>query len=178
MPYVLKDSSYDLYIGSISYEDDGKTVSSYCINCGEDDAHQFRSARAALKFATDCISRSDEYVPVYIKPVPKNRPFTYKVLLEQANKVYRRIAVHSPLCAHFETRDFIASKIDECVDVERNKKALKVREWDEYKKYAPMKKGEYESQKKLIKEQCKEQLAELEKEWNTRGRNNPNFHKV
>lgn len=179
MPYVLKDSSYDIYIGNISYKDDGKTVSSYCLNCDEDNAHQFRSGRVALKFANDHLSRRGEYVPVYIKPVPKNRPFTFKVLMEQADKMHRRIAVHSPLCAVVDVRNFIASKVDECVDVERNKEALKVREWNEYKeKYAPMKKKEYESQKRLIKQQCKEQLAELEKEWNTRGKNSPNFHKV
>ena len=176
MPYVLKDTSYDLYIGNISYKDDGKTVSSYCINCDEDDAHLFRTERAALKFAND--RSCSDYVPVYIKPVPKNRPFTYKVLMEQAEKMHRRIAVNSSFCAHFETRDFIASKIDECVDVERNKKALAVREWDEYKKYAPMKKEEYDRRKSEIKSMYKQMLADLDKEWNTRGKANPNFHKI
>ena len=178
MPYVLKDTSYDLYIGNISYKDDGKTVSSYCINCGEDDAHRFRSARAAMKFANDNRSFSSDYVPVYIKPVPKNRPFTYKVLMEQADKMHRRIAVHSSFCAMADVRDFIASKIDECVDVERNKKALKVREWDEYKKYAPMKKEEYDRRKSEIESMYKQMLADLDKEWNTRGKANPNFHKI
>ncbi len=179
MPYVLKDSSYDIYIGNISYRDDGKTVSSYCINCDEDNAHQFRSERAALKFANEQLSCRGEYVPVYIKPVPKNRPFTYKVLMEQADKMHRRIAVHSPLCAVADVRNFIASKVDECVDVERNKEALKVREWDEYKKkYAPMTKEEYDRRKSEIKSMYKKMLADLDTEWNTKGKNSPNFHKI
>lgn len=176
MPYVLKGEPYDIYIGHIEFNKNG-TVSCYSVNSDEEHAYKFRTAKAAEKFRKDY--DQTDYDVVYIKPVPKNRPFTYKVLMEEAEKRCKRIAVNSEFCAHCNTRDFIASKIDECVDVERNKKALKVREWDEYKKkYAPMKKAEYESQKKRIKEQCKVQLAELEKEWNTRGKNNPNFHKV
>ena len=175
MPYVLKGEPYDIYIGNIDFNKDG-SVGCYCVNSDEEHAHKFRTAKAAEKFRQKHCS---DYYVVYVKPVPKNRPFTYKVLMEEARKMYKRIAVDSEFCAHFDTREFIASKIDECVDVERNKKALAVREWDEYKeKYAPMTKAEYESQKKWIKEQCKQQLAELEKDWNTRGKNNPNFHKV
>jgi site-specific DNA-cytosine methylase len=78
-----------------------------------------------------------------------------------------------------EPDEYLASEIDECVDVECNKKALEVREWDEYKKkYAPMKRADYEARKKDIKEWYKKSLADLEKEWNTRGKRNPNFHKV
>ena len=169
MPYLLKYIGYDMYIGKVERN-------CYHANASEDDAQRFRTRKSAVNFMST--HHKGELEVIYEKPVPKNRPFTYKVLMEQAEKMHKRIAVHSPFCAHFETRDFIASKIDECVDVERNKEAKKVREWDEYKKYAPMKKADYESQKKWIKEQCKEQLAELEKEWNTSGKNNPNFHKV
>ncbi len=86
------------------------------------------------------------------------------------------------LCRKFsaecDVRKFIASKIDECVDANTNKKALKVREWDEYQPYAPMKRKDYEERKRQLKKQLKEDLAELETEWNTRGKNNPNFHKI
>jgi len=174
MPYLLKGEPYDIYIGDIQYDEDG-SVGCYSVNSDEDHAHRFRTAKAAEKFRKE---HADDYSVVYVKPVPKNSPFTYKVLMEEAKKMYKRIAVVSEFCAHFDTKDYIASRIDECVDVERNKKALEVREWDEYKKFAPMKKADYESQKKWIKEQCKKQLAELEKDWNTRGKNNPNFHKI
>lgn len=176
MPYVLKGEPYDIYIGDIEFDEDG-SVSCYSVNSDEEDAYKFRTAKAAEKFRQD-YDQTDYYV-VYIKPVPKNRPFTYRVLMSEAKKMYSHLAIQSPLCAQSGTRNFIASKIDECVDANTNKKALKVREWEEYKKkYAPMKKAEYESQKKRIKERCKKQLAELEKEWNTRGKNNPNFHKI
>ena len=175
MPFLLKYPDYDIYIGDIVFDKKGR-CRCYCSNAPKKDAHRFRTAKAAEKFRKDN-GLTDREV-VYIKPVPKNRPFTYKVLMEEAEEMRKRIAVNSPFCAHFDTRNFIAKNVDRCVDVERNKKALAVREWDEYKKYAPMTKAEYESQKKWIKEQCKEQLAKLEKEWNTRGKENPNFHKI
>jgi len=174
MPYVLKGEPYDIYIGDIQYDEDG-SVGCYCVNSDEDHAHRFRTAKAAEKFRKE---HADDYSVVYVKPVPKNRPFTYKVLMEQAEKRYKSMAVDSPFCAECELRDFIASKIDECVDANTNKKALKVREWEEYQPYAPMKRKDYEERKRQLKKQLKEDLSELEKEWNTRGKRNPNFHKV
>ncbi len=49
---------------------------------------------------------------------------------------------------------------------------------DEYKKYAPMKKADYETAKRDLKEEFDKKLADLEEDWNTRGKLNPNFHKV
>ena len=175
MPYVLKDESYDSYIGEIEFDEDG-TVGCYSINSDEEHAHKFRTAKAAEKFRKD--DGLTKYEVVYIKPVPKNRPFTYKVLMEEAEEMYKSIAPHSAFCAECDVRDFIASKIDECVDANTIKKALKVREWDEYKPYAPMKRKDYEERKRQLKKQLKEDLAELENEWNTKGKNNPNFHKI
>ena len=175
MPYVLKGEPYDIYIGDIEFDEDG-TVSCYSINSDEEGAHRFRTKKAAEQFRKD-YDQTDYYV-VYIKPVPKNRPFTYKVLMEEAKKMYKRIAEHSPFCAECEVREFIASKIDECVDANTNKKALKVRKWEEYKPYAPMKRKDYENRKRWLKKQLKEDLAELDKEWNERGKRNPNYHKI
>lgn len=169
MPYLLKYIGYDMYIGKVER-------SCYHANASEEDAQRFRTRKSALKFKAT--HHSDELEVVYIKPVPKNRPFTYKVLMEEANKMYKRIAQHSPFCAECDVREYIASKIDECVDANTNKKALKVREWEEYQQYAPMKRKEYDERKRQLKKQLKEDLAELENEWNTRGKKNPNFHKI
>lgn len=175
MPFLLKYTGYDMYIGKIEYDEHGR-CSCYCANADEESAQRFKTRKAALKFSAE--HESDDLEVIYEKPVPKNRPFTYRVLMEQADKMYKRIAVHSPFCAECDVRDFIAKNVDRCVDVERNKKALAVREWSEYKKYAPMKKADYDSQKKWIKEQYKKQLKLLETKWNTQGKNNPNFHKI
>ena len=127
MPYLLKYESYDIYIGEIKFDKKGR-CRCYCSNSPKKDAHRFRTAKAAEKFRKDN-GLTDREV-VYIKPVPKNRPFTYKVLMEEAEEMYNRIAKHSAFCAECDVREFIASKIDECVDANTNKKALKVREWD------------------------------------------------
>jgi hypothetical protein len=169
MPYLLKYIGYDMYIGKVERN-------CYHANASEDDAHRFRTRKSAVKFMST--HHKGELEVIYEKPVPKNRPFTYKMLMEQAEKRYKSMAVDSPFCAECDLRDFIASKIDECVDANTNKKALKVREWDEYQPYAPMKRKDYEERKRQLKKQLKEDLADLEKEWNTRGKNNPNFHKV
>ncbi len=116
-----------MYIGKIDYDEKGE-CRCYHANASEESAHRFKTRKAALKFKAE--HRSDDVEVVYEKPVPKNRPFTYKVLREQADKMFKRIAVDSEFCAHCDTRDFIAKNIDRCVDVERNKKAQKVREWD------------------------------------------------
>lgn len=175
MPFLLKYPDYDIYIGDIVFDKKGR-CRCYCSNAPKKDAHRFRTAKAAEKFRKDN-GLTDREV-VYIKPVPKNRPFTYKVLMEEAEEMYKRIAVHSNILAPFETRDFIAKNVDRCVDVERNKKALAVREWDEYKKYAPMKKSEYRNRLKALKAQFDASLAELKREYNTRGKSNKNFHKI
>lgn len=47
-----------------------------------------------------------------------------------------------------------------------------------YIKPVPMNRKEYEKRKRRLKKQFTEALAELENEWNTRGKNNPNFHKI
>jgi hypothetical protein len=175
MPYLLKYPDYDIYIGDIVLDKKGR-CRCYCSNSPKKNAHRFRTAKAAEKFRKD--NGLTEREVVYEKPVPKNRPFTYKVLMEQAEERYKSMAVDSPFCAECELRDFIASKIDECVDANTNKKALKVREWEEYQPYAPMKRKDYEERKRQLKKQLKADLAELEKEWNTRGKHNPNFHKI
>ena len=114
----------------------------------------------------------------FTRKEPVYKKFTYNQLLKKARKMYSDIAVNSPFCAECDTRDYIAQHIDECVDVNRNPKAMKVREWDEYKKYAPLKRSEYESRKKAIRKRCRDALAALDKEWETRGKGNPNFHKI
>ena len=46
------------------------------------------------------------------------------------------------------------------------------------KKYAPMTKEEYDRRKSEIESIYKQMLADLDKEWNTKGKNSPNFHKI
>mgnify|MGYP003482872939 FL=1 len=106
------------------------------------------------------------------------KKLTYNQLLKKANKIYSNMSVHSSFCAEFEARDYIAQHIDECVDANRNPKAKKVRAWYEYHKYAPLKRSEYEARKKAIRKRCRNALAALENEWATKGKGNPNFHKI
>lgn len=114
----------------------------------------------------------------FTRKEPVYKKLTYNQLLKKARKMYDDIAVNSPFCAECDTRDYIAQHIDECVDANSNPKAKKVREWDEYQKYAPLKRSEYEAKKKAIRKRCRDALAALDKEWETRGKGNPNFHKI
>ena len=114
----------------------------------------------------------------FTRKEPVYKKFTYNQLLKQASKMFSDIAEHSAFCAAFDTREYIAKHIDECVDANSNPKAKKVREWDEYKKYAPLKRSEYEARKKAIRKRCRDDLAALDKEWETRGKGNPSFHKI
>lgn len=106
------------------------------------------------------------------------KKFTYNQLLKKARKLFDNVSGYSAFCASIETREYIAKHIDECVDVNRNPKAKKVREWDEYQKYAPLTRSEYEARKKAIRKRCRDDLAALDNEWETRGKGNPNFHKI
>lgn len=114
----------------------------------------------------------------FTRKVAVYKKLTYNQLLKNAEKIYSDISRHSTFCARFETRDYIAQHIDECVDANRNPMAKKVREWDEYQKYAPLKRSEYEARKKTIRKRCRDDLAALENEWMTKGNGNPNFHKI
>lgn len=101
---------------------------------------------------------------------------TYKELMTEAEAYYRKIAQNSPFCAQFEAREYIASKIDLCED--RNEH-LNVLEWDEYKKnYAPMSKAEYERRKNVLLEQYQNGLKRLEEEYENKGKNSPDYHKI
>ena len=101
---------------------------------------------------------------------------TYKELMTEAEAYYRKIAQNSPFCAMFEAREYIASKIDLCED--RNEH-LDVLEWKEYKeKYAPMTKAEYERRKNVLLEQYQNGLKRLEEEYEDKGKNSPDYHKI
>lgn len=101
---------------------------------------------------------------------------TYKELMSDAKKYYNKVSENSPFVAMVETRKYIASKIDLCED--RNEH-LDVLEWDEYKNnYAPMKRDEYEHKKMLAKERYEEELKSIEKEWEEKGKNSPDYHKL
>lgn len=101
---------------------------------------------------------------------------TYKELMTEAEAYYRKIAAHSPFCAQYEAREYIASKIDLCED--RNEH-LNVLEWKEYKeKYAPMTKAEYERRKKYLEERYQKDLKDLENEYEEKGKNSPDYHKI
>lgn len=101
---------------------------------------------------------------------------TYKELMTEAEAYYRKIAAHSPFCAQYEAREYIASKIDLCED--RNEH-LEVLEWKEYKeKYAPMTKAEYERRKNVLLEQYQNGLKRLEEEYENKGKNSPDYHKI
>lgn len=101
---------------------------------------------------------------------------TYKELMREAEAYYRKIAAHSPFCAGFEDREYIASKIDLCED--RNDH-LDVLEWKEYKeKYAPMTKAEYERRKTSLFEGYQNSLERLEDEYENKGKNSPDYHKI
>jgi len=101
---------------------------------------------------------------------------TFEELKAEAKKVYDDVAKNSVFCAQFEARKVIASKIDQCSD--RNEH-LDVLEWDEYKNnYAPMKRETYEHRKQLAKESYERTLAEIEKEYEERGKFSPDYHKI
>ena len=101
---------------------------------------------------------------------------TYNGLVKEAEKVYSQTAKHSTFCAIYDVRKYIASKIDLCSD--RNKH-LDVLEWEEYKRYyAPMTKKEYAQRKKAAKKSYMRQLAIIEQEWNSKGINSPDYHKI
>lgn len=101
---------------------------------------------------------------------------TYKELISDAKKYFNKVSENSPFVAMFETRKYIASKIDLCVD--RNEH-LDVLEWDEYKdNYSPMRHEEYENKKKAAKEKYEEELRNIENEWMNRGKNSPDYHKL
>lgn len=101
---------------------------------------------------------------------------TYNDLIEEAKTVYYNVAQHSPFCAQFEARKVIASKIDQCSD--RNEH-LNILEWDEYKNnYAPITKADYENSKKLAKERYENELAQIEKDYEERGKFSPDYHKI
>lgn len=101
---------------------------------------------------------------------------TYKELMTEAEAYYRKIAAHSPFCAQYEAREYIASKIDLCED--RNEH-LEVLKWEEYKeKYAPMTKEQYKREKEYIENRYKRDLEELDKKYEERGKNSPDYHKI
>lgn len=101
---------------------------------------------------------------------------TYNELMEEAKEVYYRVAQNSPFCAQFEAREYIASKIDMCSD--RNEH-LNVLEWDEYKKnYMPVSRAEYNSRKEYAKKVYEDTLAQIEQDWEERGKNSPDYHKI
>lgn len=100
----------------------------------------------------------------------------YKELLEEAKKAYYEVAKQSPFAAQFKARKIIASKIDQCSD--RNEH-LDVLEWDEYKNnYAPISKETYERRKQAAKERYDYAIAEIEKEYEERGKFSPDYHKI
>lgn len=137
-----------------------------------------KQVNSAVKRIIEEYGNRDNWKIVFERKSPVYKKFTYNQLMKDAQAMYNRIAVHSPFCAECDVRDYIASKIDSCVDANRNPKAKKVRTWDEYAKYAPMKRADYESRKKWIEENYKNSLVELEHEWKTRGKGNPDFHKI
>lgn len=101
---------------------------------------------------------------------------TFEELKAEAKKVYDDVAKNSVFCAQFEARKLIASKIDQCSD--RNEH-LYVLEWDEYKdNYAPIKRATYERRKQSAKESYERALAEIEKEYEERGKFSPDYHKI
>lgn len=101
---------------------------------------------------------------------------TYEEVLAEAEQLYKKVAEYSPFVAMFKCRAFIASKIDLCSD--RNEH-LDVLKWDEYKEnYAPMTRKEYEDKLCLAKESYNKRLAAIEKEWQERGKNSPDYHKI
>lgn len=100
----------------------------------------------------------------------------YKELMEEAKKHYYEVAKESPFCAQFEAREYIASKIDLCED--RNEH-LDVLEWKEYKdKYAPMTIKEYNAKKAAIEENYQKALQQLKKDYEEKGKNSPDYHKI
>ena len=101
---------------------------------------------------------------------------TYAELLAEAKVKYDNVAKNSPFVAQFEARKLIASKIDQCSD--RNEH-LDVLEWEEYKKdYAPMKRETYERRKQMAKKTYERTLAEIEKDYEERGKFSPDYHKI
>ena len=90
--------------------------------------------------------------------------YTYSDLMREAEDYYRKIAENSPFCAMFDTRKFICERIDLCVDRSEH---LDILEWEEYNRKKENAKKEYEAA-----------LKRIEDEWNEKGKNSPDFHKL
>lgn len=101
---------------------------------------------------------------------------TYKELIADAEKYYKKIAKDSPFIAMYEARKYIASKIDLCED--RNEH-LDILQWTEYQtEYAPMTKEWYERRKAEAKRDYENELRLIEKKWMEQGKNSPDYHKI
>ena len=101
---------------------------------------------------------------------------TYDELIAEAKNLYYKIACNSPFVAKCQNREFIASKIDECTD--RNEH-MDILEWDEYKEnYAPISKATYERRKRMAKENYEATIAQIEKDYEERGKFSPDYHKI
>lgn len=101
--------------------------------------------------------------------------YTYSDLMREAEDYYNRIAANSPFCAMFDARRFICERIDLCVDRSEH---LDILEWEEYKQFKPMTKEEYNRKKENAKKEYEDALKRIEDEWNEKGKNSPDFHKL
>lgn len=169
--YTIFSITDDMYVDSV--DRDG----TMCLSIHPQEFKTKKQAENAVK-RMHKVYGDRKFCLEFTRKEPVYKKLTYNQLLKKARKMFDDIAVNSPFCAECDTRDYIAQHIDECVDANRNPKAKKVREWEEYRKYAPLKRSEYEARKKAIRKRCREALAELDKEWETRGKGNPNFHKM
>ena len=107
---------------------------------------------------------------------PMEEGLTYQNLIKEAERIYHETSINSPLCAFFDAREYIASKIDECIDRDEH---MDVLEWDEYKnKYAPMSRAEYNLKKDAAKRCYEEELRKIGRMWQERGRKSPDWHKI
>ena len=105
----------------------------------------------------------------------EKKGYTYSDLMREAEDYYHKIAVESPFCAMFYTRRFICERIDLCVD--RNEH-LDILEWEEYKPFKPMTREEYTSKREDAKKKYESALKVIDDEWNEKGKNSPDFHKL
>ena len=100
----------------------------------------------------------------------------YEELRNKAEEYYYDIAKESPFCAQFKVREFIASKIDLCEDRDQH---LEILEWPEYRqKFAPMSRAEYASMRLKALNDFQDRLEKIEKEYNEKGVNSPDYHKI
>ena len=74
-----------------------------------------------------------------------------------------------------ENSCFICERIDLCVDRSEH---LDILEWEEYNLFKPMTKEEYNRKKENAKKEYEAALKRIEDEWNEKGKNSPDFHKL